>query len=301
MQLGIIGLGRMGGNMAVRLKRNGHTVIGYDPSAEAGQSFTTAGGKVVGSIPELIAALKPPRAIWVMVPQGDPTETNIRLLASLVSKGDVIIDGGNSQYKEAIRRATFLREKGIHFLDVGTSGGIWGLTEGYSLMIGGEKAAVDILRPVFESLAPAPDKGWAHVGPNGAGHFVKMVHNGIEYGLMQAYAEGFTLMQHKSEFDLDLHKIAETWSYGSVVRSWLLSIVSEAVAKNPDMKGIKAYVADTGEGRWTVQEAIDLGVPVPVISMALQQRFSSQDDSPYGDRLLAVMRQIFGGHEIKAG
>jgi 6-phosphogluconate dehydrogenase len=236
-----------------------------------------------------------------MVPAGTPTEETIAALLKLLSKGDTIIEGGNSNYKESMRRAATVKQAGLQYVDVGTSGGIWGKTEGYSLMIGGDKDAVAHLRPVFETLAPAPNKGWGHVGPSGAGHFVKMVHNGIEYGLMQAFAEGFDLMKRKSELDLDLHQISEIWQHGSVVRSWLLDLTERALAENPNLDGIAAYVEDSGEGRWTVMESIDLACPMPVITLALQRRFLSREDAPFADKLLAAMRQQFGGHEVKKG
>jgi 6-phosphogluconate dehydrogenase len=234
-----------------------------------------------------------------MVPSGKITDDTVKALSELLSPGDTLINGGNSYYKDSLRHAEQLDEVSIHFVDVGTSGGIWGLKEGYSMMVGGEKAIVERLKPVFETLAPGPDKGWGHVGPAGSGHFVKMVHNGIEYGLMQAYAEGFELMQHKEEFGLDLHQIAEIWRYGSVVRSWLLDLTSNALSENPSMEGIAAFVQDSGEGRWTVAEAIDLRCSIPVISMALERRFRSREQAPFGDKLLAAMRQQFGGHAVK--
>jgi 6-phosphogluconate dehydrogenase len=248
---------------------------------------------------DLVTKLDKPRAVWVMVPSGKATEGVINTLGELLSEGDIVIDGGNSNYKDSMRRAEALQEKGIHFVDVGTSGGIWGLAEGYSMMVGGDDTALAHIRPVLETLAPATDKGWDHMGPTGSGHFVKMVHNGIEYGLMQAYAEGFELMKKKEEFDLDLHKIAEAWRYGSVVRSWLLDLTANALDENPNLEDIAAYVTDSGEGRWTVAEAIDLNVSIPVISMALQRRFRSREEAPFSDKLLAAMRQQFGGHAVR--
>jgi 6-phosphogluconate dehydrogenase len=234
-----------------------------------------------------------------MVPAGNPTESTIQALSEHFSPGDIIIDGGNSNYKDSIRRAISLKQKGLYFIDVGTSGGVWGLTEGYSIMVGGEAGAVEQLRPIFETLAPAADKGWGRVGPNGAGHFVKMIHNGIEYGVMQAYAEGFELMQHKTEFNLDLAEIAEIWRYGSVIRSWLLDLIAAALVENVTLAGIAAYVPDSGEGRWTVVEAIELGCAIPVITLALERRFLSREEAPFADKLLAAMRQQFGGHAVK--
>ena len=234
-----------------------------------------------------------------MVPSGNPTEQTIEELTKILSPGDIIIDSGNSNYKDSIRRGAMLEAKGFPFVDVGTSGGVWGLAEGYCMMVGGDEAIVEQLRPILETLAPGANKGWGRVGPTGAGHFVKMVHNGIEYGLMQAYAEGFELMQHKTELGLDLHQIAEIWRDGSVIRSWLLDLTENALAENPTMEGVAAYVADSGEGRWTVVEAIELGCAIPVISMSLQSRFRSREEAPFGDKLLAAMRDQFGGHGIK--
>jgi 6-phosphogluconate dehydrogenase len=251
------------------------------------------------SLSDLSGLLAGPRVAWVMVPAGDPTEKVIEALANILDPGDVIIDGGNSNYKDSVRRAAQLQDKGLYFVDVGTSGGVWGLTEGYSMMVGGRSEALEIIRPVLETLAPATDSGWGHVGPAGAGHFVKMVHNGIEYGLMQAYAEGFELMDHKTDFGLDLHQIAEIWRSGSVVRSWLLDLTANVLAENPDLEGIAAHVPDSGEGRWTVVEAIELNCSIPVITMALERRFRSREGNPYADRLLAAMRNQFGGHAIQ--
>jgi 6-phosphogluconate dehydrogenase len=234
-----------------------------------------------------------------MIPAGDPVDKAIQALIPLLDADDVIIDGGNSFYKDTVRRAGMLKEKNIHYVDAGTSGGIWGLTEGYSMMIGGEKEIVDTLRPIFEILAPAPDKGWGHVGPNGAGHFVKMVHNGIEYGMMQAFAEGFALMERKEEFNLDLHQIAEVWRHGSVVRSWLLDLAAEALEENPSLEGIAPHVAESGEGRWTVHEAVEQKMAAPVITLSLMQRFLSQDEEGFSNKMLAVLRNKFGGHDIK--
>ena len=298
MEIALVGLGKMGSNMATRLLRAGHRVVAYDLSAEAVRAAEAAGADGAHTLEEVVARLEVPRAIWVMVPAGAPTEQTVNQLAELLSPGDTIIDGGNSNYKDSQRRAAALAERGLHFVDVGTSGGIWGLSEGYSLMVGGADEPVARLTPIFASLAPAADQGWGHVGPSGAGHFVKMVHNGIEYGLMQAYAEGFELMQHKSELGLDLAQVAEIWRTGSVVRSWLLDLTAQALAANPTLDGIAAYVPDSGEGRWTVAEAIDLGCSIPVITLALQRRFRSREPEPFGDKLLAAMRNQFGGHAI---
>jgi 6-phosphogluconate dehydrogenase len=299
MQIAMIGLGRMGANMATRLSRGGHDLVAYDRSPDAGARAATAGAHSASSLDDLVRQLQPPRTVWVMVPAGEPTETTIASLGEQLARGDTVIDGGNSNYKDSMRRAAVLRERGVHFIDVGTSGGIWGLTEGYSLMIGGDTAPVTRLRPIFETLAPAPDRGWAHVGPSGAGHFVKMVHNGIEYGLMEAYAEGFSILRHKTEFDLDLAAVAELWRHGSVVRSWLLDLTARALADDPSLKDVAPYVSDSGEGRWTVSEAIDLDVPAPVITLALIQRLRSRDEESFADRLLAALRNQFGGHAVK--
>jgi len=295
----MIGLGKMGGNMVTRLLQGKHAVVVHDLSEEAIARAVAEGATGARSLEELIAALPAPRAVWVMVPAGPPTEATVEAVAALLAKGDVIVDGGNSNYKDSQRRAASLAARGIHFVDVGTSGGVWGLKEGYSMMIGGEPAAVALIRPALETLAPARGAGWGHVGPSGAGHFVKMVHNGIEYGMMQAYAEGFALMEKKAALGLDLHQIAEIWRQGSVVRSWLLDLTADALGKNPTLEGIAPYVSDSGEGRWTVMEAIDLAVSMPVITLALQQRFRSRDESPFADKLLAAMRNQFGGHAIK--
>jgi len=299
MQLGMIGLGKMGGNMVARLLNGGHDVVVFDPNAAAVAAATDRGAVAAASVGELAGQLGAPRAVWVMVPAGEPTEVTVGTLGGALAPGDVVIDGGNSNYKDTMRRAAALRERGLHLVDCGTSGGVWGLREGYSLMVGGDTEAVERLRPIFETLAPAASRGWGRVGPSGAGHFVKMVHNGIEYGLMQAYAEGFSILKHKEELGLDLGQIAEIWRHGSVVRSWLLDLTAAALAENPTMGGIAPYVSDSGEGRWTVAEAIDLDVPAPVITLALLQRLRSRDTESYGDRLLAAMRNQFGGHAVK--
>lgn len=299
MDIAMIGLGKMGSNMATRLLRGGHRVVAYDLNESAIQAAEAIGADGARSLEEVAAKLTQPRVAWVMVPSGNPTESTVTALAEHFAPGDIIIDGGNSNYKDSIRRAAMLKEKNLHFVDVGTSGGIWGLAEGYSIMIGGDAEVVTPLRPIFETLAPAADTGWGHVGPNGAGHFVKMVHNGIEYGLMEAYAEGFELMQHKTEFNLDLAQIAEIWRFGSVIRSWLLDLTANALAENVTLAGIAAYVPDSGEGRWTVVEAIELGCAIPVITMALERRFRSRQEAPFADKLLAAMRHQFGGHALK--
>lgn len=299
MDIAMIGLGKMGGNMASRLLRAGHRVVAYNRSPEPVRAAEAEGAIGVSSIEELIDALQAPRAVWVMLPAGDVTEAMLDTLATLMSVGDVIIDGGNSNYKDSVRRAAGLADKGIFLVDSGTSGGIWGLREGYSLMVGGRAEAVDLIRPVLASLAPAADRGWAHVGPSGSGHFVKMIHNGIEYGMMQAYAEGFEILRAKKEFNLDLHQVAEVWRYGSVVRSWLLDLTANALAEDQELSDIRGWVADSGEGRWTVFEAIDQDVPAPVITLALQMRFVSRQDESYAAKLLAAMRNQFGGHAVK--
>jgi len=300
MELGMIGLGRMGANMVERLVRGGHHVVGYDRDPGAVARVTAAGAGGVDSLAALAGKLGKPRAIWIMVPSGAPVDEAIAALTPHLSKDDILNDGGNSNYKDTQRRAANLKAQGFQFVDVGTSGGIWGLKEGYSMMVGGDKAAIERLRPLLETLAPAKDEGWGHVGPAGAGHFVKMVHNGIEYGMMQAYAEGFAILKKKSEFDLDVHQISEIWRKGSVVRSWLLDLTSLALKDNPEMAGIAPYVSDSGEGRWTVAEAVDLDVPAPVITLSLLQRLTSRDSDSYSDKLLAAMRNQFGGHAIKA-
>lgn len=299
MKLGMIGLGRMGANMAQRLMKGGHQIVGFDPQAAARKALESGGAQTAESLATLVAALPAPRTLWLMVPAGEITDASLDALLPLLAPGDTIIDGGNSYYKDTLRRAQRFAEHAIAYVDCGTSGGVWGLAEGYSLMIGGEEAAVERLRPIFESLAPARDQGWGRVGPVGSGHFTKMVHNGIEYGMMQAYAEGFSILRHKAEFELNLEQVAEIWRYGSVVRSWLLDLTADALKKNPDMSGIAAYVADSGEGRWTVDEAIELNVPAPVITQSLIERLRSRDKDSYTDKLLSAMRNEFGGHPIK--
>jgi 6-phosphogluconate dehydrogenase len=300
MQLGLIGLGKMGGNMAERLHKAGHKIVGFDFSAEAVKRLSDSGSTGVNSLEDMVKNLTDsPRAIWIMVPAGDPVDQTIAKLKPLMKKGDIFIDGGNSNYKDSQRRYNELKKEGFEFVDVGTSGGIWGITEGYSMMVGGDKEVVEHLRPIFEALAPAPDKGWGRTGPAGAGHFVKMVHNGIEYGMMQAYAEGFAIFEAKKEFELDNAQIAEIWRYGSVVRSWLLDLTAEALKRNPELDGIAPYVPDSGEGRWTVFEAIDLNVSAPIITESLIRRIRSREENNLTDRMLSVMRGAFGGHAVK--
>ena len=299
MKLAMIGLGKMGANMALRLLRGGHQVIGFDPRPEARAQLESSGGASADTVAGLLAKLPAPRIVWLMVPAGDITEKTLSDLLPQLAAGDTVIDGGNSNYKDSVRRAAMSLDFGVNFVDCGTSGGVWGLAEGYSLTIGGDLVAIEALRPVFETLAPAPDRGWGRVGPAGAGHFTKMVHNGIEYGLMQAYAEGFSILQHKREFAPDLHQVAQIWQSGSVVRSWLLELTGNALAANPALEGIAPFVADSGEGRWTVAEAIELNVPAPVITASLIARLRSRDEDSFSDRLLAAMRNQFGGHEIR--
>jgi 6-phosphogluconate dehydrogenase len=295
----MIGLGRMGSNMAQRLVLGGHRVVTYDLDAAAVQSSGQFGAEGASSLEDLARRLGPPRAVWVMVPAGQATEDTIASLAPLLSPGDAVLDGGNANYKDTMRRGRELAGQGIDLIDVGTSGGIWGLTGGYCLMVGGEEQAVKRLEPIFRTLAPGEDRGYSHVGPGGAGHFVKMVHNGVEYALMEAYAEGFELLAAKEEFDLDLAAIADTWRYGSVVRSWLLDLAAAALKEDPRLDSLQAYVEDSGEGRWTVEESVELAVPIPAITAALQQRFRSRQDGPLAAKLLAALRQQFGGHAVR--
>jgi 6-phosphogluconate dehydrogenase len=299
MEIGMIGLGKMGGNMARRLIRGGHRVVVFAPRQEVVKAMAAEGAVGAASLEDLVAKLAPPRVVWLMVPAGDPTENTLSRVAALMSAGDVVVDGGNSFYKDSVRRAKDVAALGLLFVDCGTSGGVWGLAEGYCMMVGGETQAVERVRPALETLAEAPDRGWARMGPVGSGHFVKMVHNGIEYGVMRAIAEGFELMNHKAEFGLDLPQIAELWRHGSVIRSWLLDLTARALAENPTLEGIAAYVPDSGEGRWTVVEAIELGCSIPVISMALTSRFRSREDEPFSDKLLAALRNQFGGHAVR--
>jgi 6-phosphogluconate dehydrogenase len=299
MDLGMIGLGRMGSNMAERLLRAGHRVVGFDSDPSSVQRARDRGVAAATSLTDLASQLAAPRCVWMMVPAGAPVDSTLDALLGLLRRDDTVIDGGNSNYRDSQRRAQRAREAGVHFVDAGVSGGIWGLTEGYSLMVGGPPQAVERLRPIFTALAPAADRGFAHVGPTGAGHFVKMVHNGIEYGLMQAYAEGFAVLHSKDELDLDLGQIAEVWRHGSVVRSWLLDLIARALQQDQDLTEIAPYVSDSGEGRWTVAEAIDLDVAAPVITLSLLARLRSRDEEGYAERLLAAMRQQFGGHAVK--
>jgi 6-phosphogluconate dehydrogenase len=296
MELGIIGLGRMGANMTERLLQGGHRLITYDHSPEAIQRCVDKGALGAHSLADFVKQLTLPRVVWLMVPSGDPVDLTIEQLLPNVSKDDIIIDGGNSYYKDSIRRAGKLKQLGIHFVDVGTSGGIWGLQEGYCLMIGGEKATVDQLEPIFKTLAP--ENGFAHVGASGAGHFVKMVHNGIEYGMLQAYGEGFEMLK-ASQFDFELAKISHLWNQGSVVRSWLLELAENAFQKDPQLSSIKGYVEDSGEGRWAVLEAVEREIPASILTLSLFARYASRQDDSFSAKVIAALRNEFGGHAVK--
>ena len=299
LTLGMIGLGRMGGNMSRRLARAGHTVVAWDRSAEARTAIADEPQVTpAATLEELVANLPSPKIVWLMLPAGAPTDDTLLRLMSLLLAGDVVIDGANAMYKDSQRHSSDLDAHGILFVDAGVSGGVWGLENGYGLMVGGDGAAVRAIEPVLKALAPAPDRGWVHCGPAGAGHFTKMVHNGIEYGMMQALAEGFALLRGKKEFELDLAQISELWRHGSVVRSWLLDLTADSLKADQELKDIKPIVADSGEGRWTAIEAIDQGQALPVISMSLMMRFASQDQEGYANRLLSMMRNAFGGHAV---
>ncbi len=301
MELGMVGLGRMGANMAQRLVRGGHRVVGFDPSEAARSAAAGRGVAIATDLAGVVAALPAPRTLWLMVPAGAPTDATLTALLPLLAPGDTLVDGGNSNYQDTLRRAADCAGHGLTLIDCGTSGGIWGLDHGYSLTLGGDAERVRALQPILATLAPAADRGWAHVGPVGAGHFAKMVHNGIEYGLMQAYAEGLAILARKPEFDFDLQQVASAWSDGSVVRSWLLERIVGMLAANPRLDGVAPVVADSGEGRWTVAEAIALDVPAPVITAALIARLRSRDAHAFGDRLLAALRHEFGGHALPRG
>jgi 6-phosphogluconate dehydrogenase len=296
LKIGMVGLGRMGANMTLRLVQHGHQVVAWDRNTEAVDGVRSEGADGVGSLEDLVHALEPPRAIWIMLPSGDPTEQTIEALGALLSEGDTIVDGGNSNFRLAMEDAARLKGHGIAFVDAGVSGGVWGLKEGYCLMVGGDPDAVRRLEPIFSALAP--EDGYAHVGPVGAGHFVKMVHNGIEYGMLEAYAEGFALMHAADEFKLDLHQIAEVWRHGSVVRSWLLDLTELALANEAEFDKVKGWVEDSGEGRWTVDEAVRRGVPVPVFAISLFQRFSSRQPDSFAAKIVAALRNQFGGHKF---
>ena len=300
MRLAMIGLGRMGGNMVRRLRRKGIEVVGYDRdvvtvSALAEETAMLAATSVADAVSQLAA----PRVVWLMLPAGEATEQQLAEIVGLLSSGDIVVDGGNSNYKDSQRRGAWLAQHGIGFMDAGTSGGVWGLDNGYCLMVGGSDEVARVLTPVLQALAPAPERGWAHVGPVGAGHYAKMLHNGIEYGMMQALAEGLDLLKNKREFDYDLAQLTELWRHGSVVRSWLLDLTADALRSDQDLTSIAPHVADSGEGRWTVIDAVEQGIPAPVLTLALQMRFASQDENGYAYRLLALMRNAFGGHAIK--
>ncbi len=299
MELGMVGLGKMGGNMTVRLVRGGHRVVGFARTKAVVDEVVAQGAAGANSLANLVQQLKPPRVIWLMIPSGAPVDQTLDQLHGLLAAGDLIVDGGNSYYKDSLRRAALVQGWGFRFVDVGTSGGVWGLENGYSMMVGGADADVEQIRPILETLAPGAKQGWGHMGPVGSGHYVKMVHNGIEYGMMQAYAEGFAVLQAKEEFHLDLHQVAEVWHYGSVVRSWLLELTEEALLENPTLKGIAPYVVDSGEGRWTTTEALDLNIPAPVITLALLMRLRSRESDPFTEKMLAMMRNKFGGHAVK--
>jgi 6-phosphogluconate dehydrogenase len=297
MKLGFIGLGKMGGNMVQRLLNGGHEIVAFARTVETVRKIEEKGAIGASSLKDLVTRLQRPRVIWIMVPAGKATEETIHSLSAIMENDDILIDGGNSFYKDSVRRAGELKEKGISFLDVGTSGGIWGLKEGYCMMTGGERTVFEKLDPVFSSLAP--ENGYAHVGPHGAGHFVKMVHNGIEYAMLQGYAEGFEIMHAKKEFNLDFHKIANLWNHGSVIRSWLLQLAENAFSSDPDLKSIRGFVEDSGEGRWTVAEAIEKDVPAPVITLSLLERFHSRQDESFSAKFIAALRNEFGGHAVK--
>jgi len=296
MKIAMVGLGRMGANMTLRLIKHGHEVVAWDRNDEAVQAAASEGAQGVSSLEDVVKALEPPRNVWIMLPSGDPTEQTIDTLGEILEQGDTIIDGGNSNFQLAMRDAEKLADRGISFVDAGVSGGVWGLKEGYCLMVGGDPEPVKRLEPIFGALAP--EKGYAHVGPVGAGHFVKMVHNGIEYGMLEAYAEGFALMHAADEFKLDLHQIAEVWRYGSVVRSWLLDLTALALENDEEFEKIRGYVEDSGEGRWTVDEAVKRGVSAPVLAISLFQRFSSRTPDSFAAKIVAALRNQFGGHKF---
>ncbi|GAC1365865.1 MAG: decarboxylating 6-phosphogluconate dehydrogenase [Herpetosiphon sp.] len=297
MQIGMIGLGKMGGNMTTRLQKGGHAVVAYDRSVDTVRGAVASGATGVSSLEELVKTLPTPRAIWLMVPAGEPVDQTIQALLPHLQRGDILIDGGNSNYKDSQRRSQALDGAGIAFLDAGTSGGVWGLANGYCLMVGGPQAAVKQVESIFLTLAPP--NGYAHVGATGAGHFTKMVHNGIEYGMLQAYGEGFEILHAKEEFALDLHQIATLWLSGSVVRSWLLELAASAFSQEAGLESVRGYINDSGEGRWTVAEAIDLGIPAPVITLSLLARLESRQPESFSAKVVAALRQQFGGHLIE--
>jgi 6-phosphogluconate dehydrogenase len=300
LTLGMVGLGRMGGNMSRRIARAGHTVVAWDRALEARTALSNEPRVVAAATLEaLVSSLPAPKIVWLMLPAGAPTEDTLRTLVPLLSRGDIVVDGANAMYRDSQRHAAELGAHGIRFVDAGVSGGVWGLENGYGLMVGGDDAAIQAIKPVLQALAPAPDRGWVHCGPVGAGHFTKMVHNGIEYGMMQAYAEGFALMRAKTDLALDLPQIAEAWRHGTVIRSWLLDLTAEFLAEDDTLESIAPFVADSGEGRWTAVESVELGVPTPVMTLALMERFASQGRGDYTNRMLSRMRQAFGGHAVK--
>jgi len=300
LTLGMVGLGRMGGNMSRRIARAGHTVVAWDRALEARTALSNEPRVVAAATLEaLVSNLPAPKIVWLMLPAGAPTEDTLRTLVPLLSRGDIVVDGANAMYRDSQRHAAELGAHGIRFVDAGVSGGVWGLENGYGLMVGGDDAAIQAIKPVLQALAPATDRGWVHCGPVGAGHFTKMVHNGIEYGMMQAYAEGFALMRAKTDLALDLPQIAEAWRHGTVIRSWLLDLTAEFLAEDDTLESIAPFVADSGEGRWTAVESVELGVPTPVMTLALMERFASQGRGDYTNRMLSRMRQAFGGHAVK--
>jgi len=300
LTLGMVGLGRMGGNMSRRIARAGHTVVAWDRALEARTALSNEPRVVAAATLEaLVSNLPAPKLVWLMLPAGAPTEDTLQTLVPLLSRGDIVVDGANAMYRDSQRHAAELGAHGIRFVDAGVSGGVWGLENGYGLMVGGDDAAIQAIKPVLQALAPAPDRGWVHCGPVGAGHFTKMVHNGIEYGMMQAYAEGFALMRAKTDLALDLPQIAEAWRHGTVIRSWLLDLTAEFLAEDDTLESIAPFVADSGEGRWTAVESVELGVPTPVMTLALMERFASQGRGDYTNRMLSRMRQAFGGHAVK--
>lgn len=301
MKIGLIGLGKMGGNMARRLRRGGIDVVGFNHDSAATEALAEEHGLIAAaSAKDLVARLDAPRVIWLMLPAGEVTESYVESMRDLLQRGDVLIDGANSWYKDSMRRGSMLGDAGIHFIDAGVSGGVWGLENGYALMVGGDENAFRMVRPIIETLAPTPDSGWVHTGTVGSGHFTKMIHNGIEYGMMQAYAEGFALMNGRDDFDLDLAEIAETWRHGSVIRSWLLDLTADVLGGDQQLSDIEPYVPDSGEGRWTALEGIEQGIPTPVMSLALMARFASQGNQDYTSKLLAMMRKQFGGHDVRS-
>jgi 6-phosphogluconate dehydrogenase len=301
MDIAMLGLGRMGGNMARRLLRGGHRVVLWNRETEWAEKIRAEekAGEVASRLDDLAKLLAPPRHVWLMLPAGEVTEFILDSVLKLLAAGDTVIEGGNSNYKDTQRRAALVKSRGLNYVDVGVSGGIWGLTNGYGMMVGGEQPAVDRMRPILETLAPAPGVGWAHLGPSGAGHYAKMIHNGIEYGMMQAFAEGFEILRAKKEFDFNLHTVAEAWRTGTVIRSWLLDLTAEALKADPELTSVQGYVEDSGEGRWTIDEAIDLAVPAPVITNSVFHRFYSRGNGNYASKLLAAMRNQFGGHLVK--